>query len=135
MSECPEISLLAAFVESGEAPVDVIQHVSSCDACQEAIESLREEVLSLQIPLSDLWFREHISCPSLELLKEFQAKKCQGAVADYLAFHVEELACSNCQARMEEDSLKKTKEGSAHLQQSRARIGEATSSLLGRIRD
>jgi hypothetical protein len=133
--ECPEISLLASFVESGEASNEIILHLKACDACQESIEALREEVLSLQIPLSDLWFREHISCPNLEVLKDFQTGKCSGAVADYLRFLLEELACLNCQARVEEDALKKSKEGAHSLKSSRARVGEATSNLLDKIRE
>ena len=133
--ECPEITALGAFAETGEATLGMREHIDGCDACQEALESLREEVLSLQIPLSELWFREHVSCPPLAILSQFRAKKLKKLASEYVEFHLEELGCPYCQARLEQETLSRSATGSKSLRQSRDRVTEATSSLLNEIRD
>jgi uncharacterized protein YbaR (Trm112 family) len=132
--ECPEISELAAFAEGGDASDEVRSHVLACDACQEALQSLKEEVLSLQIPLSELWFRDHISCPLTEVLLRYQGGTLEDDARAYVRFHLEELGCPYCQSRLEEGNLSQTEEGRLSMRRSRERVGEATSSLLDHVR-
>lgn len=133
--DCPELNTLAAYVESGVAAGPLLKHVAACDACQEAMETLRDEVLSLQIPLSEIWFREHISCPGIDLLRDYRRGRAGSQEARYLQFHVEELGCAYCQARLEEEDLLESREGAASLRDSRLRTGKAASDLLRGIGD
>jgi hypothetical protein len=128
--ECPEISELAAFAETRQASSQLTQHVQRCDACQEALVSLEEEVLSLQIPLSEIWFRYHVSCPKAETLLAFAQKKLDADAADYVQFHVDELECSFCQGRLGDLEIQATREGQKRVAGSRKKVGEATTSLL-----
>lgn len=131
--DCPEISELATFVESDDATEALRSHMEGCDACQEALKSLQEEILSLQIPLSEIWFRDHISCPHGEILAGFAEKTLEGEVMDYVRFHVEELDCPHCQSRLEEGVLNASEEGRQSMNRSRERVGEATSVLLDEL--
>jgi hypothetical protein len=132
--DCPEMTALAAFAESCEGPAELMAHVRSCDACQEALEALQEEVLSLQIPLGELWFRHHVSCPSAGVLRDFRMGSLDPEAADYVRFHMDELSCHHCQARLGELDLGSSREGRGRVEGSRARVGEATSRLLRDLR-
>lgn len=133
MTECPQISELGAFAEDGSGSDELRAHVTGCEACQESLESLQEEVLSLQIPLSELWFRAHISCPHGAALAGYRDSKLEADALEYVAFHVEELGCPHCQARLEQGALEDSEEGRKAMRQSRARVGEATSILLDEL--
>ena len=132
--ECPEMAELAAFAEAGTIAEESRAHISACDACQDALQMLEEEILSLQIPLSELWFREHVSCPHGSVLGDYRDSKLSAEAADYVRFHVEELACPFCQARLEQSALEDTEEGRASIHSSRQRVGEATSALLDSLK-
>ena len=132
--ECPEISELAVLAESGrDVPAELRAHVDGCDACLEALKSLEEEVLSLQIPLSELWFRDHISCPHGSVLASFRDNKLEPDAFEYVKFHVEELGCPYCQSRLEQGILEDSAEGRASMRLSRDRVGEATTELLDEL--
>jgi hypothetical protein len=132
--DCPEIRELAAFVESQEAPAVLRHHVERCDACQDALKTLEEEVLSLQIPLSEIWFREHISCPHTDVLVDYRHGKLTGDLQEYVKFHVEDLECAWCQGRLGEVEVATTRDGRRGVTRSRKRVGEATSVLLDELR-
>lgn len=131
--DCPEISELAGLAEGGEVAGALKAHVDGCDACQEALKSLQEEVLSLQIPLSEIWFRDHISCPHGSVLGAYRDRKLEPDAQEYVAFHVEELACPYCQSRLEQGILEDSEEGRLSMRRSRQRVGEATSVLLDEL--
>ncbi len=133
MGDCPQISELGAFAEAGSGSDALRSHVSSCDACQESLQSLREEVLSLQIPLSEIWFRDHISCPHGAHLAGYRASTLEADALEYVSFHVEELGCPHCQARLEQGVLEGSEEGRQSVRRSRQRVGEATSVLLNEL--
>ena len=132
--ECPEIRDLAALAEQNEAPAALRAHVQGCDACQEALENLREEVLSLQIPLSEIWFREHISCLHADVLSEYRRGVLPKELQEYVKFHVEDLGCSRCQSRLGEAEANETRESKKAASRSRKRVGEATAVLLDELR-
>jgi len=132
--DCPEISHLAAFVEGVDVPEVLRAHVQGCDACQESIQSLEEEILSLQIPLSEIWFRDHISCPHGDVLIDHEEGRLSNDAREYVSFHLEELACPHCMGRVEEGVLSRSAEGRQSLVRSRERVGEATSVLLDHFR-
>jgi len=131
--DCPAISDLAALAEGGEVAAGLKAHVDDCDACQEALRSLQEEVLSLQIPLSEIWFREHISCPFGSVLADYRDQKLDPDAQEYVTFHVEELSCPHCQSRLEQGILEDSEEGRRSMRRSRERVGEATSVLLDEL--
>lgn len=131
--DCPEISELGAFAEDGSGSDALRTHVTRCDACQESLKSLQEEVLSLQIPLSEIWFRDHISCPHGSVLAGYRDSKLEPDALEYVAFHVEELGCPHCQARLEQGVLEDSEEGRQTMKRSRERVGEATSVLLDEL--
>ena len=131
--DCPEISHLAAFVEGVDVPEVLRAHVQGCDACQESIQSLEEEILSLQIPLSEIWFRDHISCPHGAHLAGYRASTLEADALEYVSFHVEELGCPHCQARLEQGVLEGSEEGRQTMRRSRQRVGEATLVLLNEL--
>lgn len=135
LDDCPEMGQLAAFVEEGKTDAAVLAHVETCDACEEAIEALEEEILSLQIPLSEIWFREHVSCPRKETLDAYEAGKLKGEEQAYVKFHLETLGCPYCQSRLGQASLADTPGGMERARKSRIETTDATSTLLDELRD
>lgn len=132
--ECPDMSTLAAFVEEGKAGEELRGHIEACDACADAISALEEEVSSLQIPLSEIWFREHVSCPHVEVLRAFEAGQLDAARADYVRFHLVDLGCPHCQGRLEAAALRDSEVGRSSVRDSRRKTGQATSVLLDELR-
>lgn len=132
--ECPEIRELAAFVETQTGDPALVKHVTLCDACQDAIKTLEEEVVGLQIPLSEIWFREHISCLHSDLLAEYRKGQVEAALAEYLKFHIEDLGCQFCQARLGEAEVAENRDARRIATRSKKRLGEATSVLLKKLR-
>lgn len=132
--ECPDMSDLASYVEGGKLDPSLHGHVEACDACAEAIRALEEEVASLQIPLSEIWFREHISCPHIETLEAFEAGNIADPEKDYVRFHLLDLGCPHCQGRLEARALRGSEEGRDRVRASRRKTGEATSVLLDELR-
>ncbi len=128
--ECPEISELAAFAETHAGPDALMRHLAGCDACQEALQSLQEEVLSLQIPLSELWFRHHVSCPRAEVLADYAGGRLDAETLDYVKFHIEDLECTHCQGRLGEAEAAASRDVAKKVSRSRKRVGDATSVLL-----
>ena len=49
MKECPEIREIAHQVETGEGSAELVAHLRTCDACQEARASLEDEATSLML--------------------------------------------------------------------------------------
>ncbi len=131
---CPEIRDLAALAEQTEAPAALRAHVQGCDACQEARDNLEDEVTSLQISISELWFREGISCVDGAALKRYAARQLPPDEHEYVAFHLETLECRPCQARLGELESAATSEGRRRITQSRSRVADATTKLLGSLR-
>jgi hypothetical protein len=128
--ECPELRELAAYVETGVAEAGLEEHVRDCEACREAVETLEDEVMSLQISISELWFREHVSCPHRDILGRYARGELDAEAASYVRFHVEDLECAWCQARQAELEAGSTAEGRRRLAASRSRVGEATAVLI-----
>lgn len=133
--ECPEMGELASWVEEHKKPGPIRDHVDGCDACEEAIVALEDEILSLQIPLSEIWFRDHVSCPPRESLLHYAAGGLSGGEETYLRFHVEVLKCPYCVARLGEHDVATSPEASETAKRSRRRTTEATSSLLEELKD
>ena len=134
MKDCPELREIARFVETGEGPRELIDHLKACDACQEARDNLEDEVTSLQISISELWFREGISCIDGAALKRYAARQLPPDEHEYVAFHLETLECRPCQARLGELESAATSEGRRRITQSRTRVADATTKLLGSLR-
>lgn len=128
--ECPEVSELIAYLESGRAEEVLLVHVRGCDACQETLETLEDEIISLQISISELWFRNRVSCPHREVLRQHLDGDLSKDAAAYVRFHVEDLGCEYCQGRLEAEKAGRTPDGRRSLERSRSRLGEATSVLL-----
>ena len=130
MSECPELRDLAHYVETGEADAALVAHLGRCDACQEARESLEDEAMSLQISISELWFREQISCPDGPTLERFSANALDAEEAGYVAFHLATLECATCQARLSEGEVRRSPDLQVRASRSRKKVGEATSQII-----
>lgn len=96
MEECPTVQELAGFVEEGRAPSEVREHIAACEACQNSLQTLGQEIRALQISISDLWFRERISCPGAADLAAYRAGRLSGEERAYIRFHLEELGCPFC---------------------------------------
>ncbi len=134
MRDCPELREIARFVETGEGPKDLVDHLKVCDACQDARDNLEDEVTSLQISISELWFREGVSCVSLEALQKYAARQLPADEQEYVAFHLETLECRTCQARLGAHETAASPEGRRRITQSRSRVADATTRLLGTLR-
>lgn len=134
MSECPEIRELAAWLESGSGPPALVTHVERCDACGETVAGLREEMDSLQIPISELWFREQISCLDDSLLADYAAGRAAADLAAYIACHLETLRCVRCQGRMGAIEAAASAEGQRRSKRSRGRVDKESVKLLGDLR-
>lgn len=134
MKECPELRDLAHHVETGEGDPGLLAHVTSCDACQEAQENLEDEVMSLQISISELWFREQVSCPDEATLQRFRKKALTGEDRIYVVFHLETLECKTCQARLDEVDVKESPEVSRKASRSRGKVVDATTKLIGDLK-
>ena len=134
MKDCPELRDLAHHVETGEGDKSLLAHLEKCDACQEAKANLEDEGMSLQISISELWFREQISCPDAKTLEGFRAKRLGAAERAYVEFHLETLECPTCQARNAEAELSGSPEASKKASRSRKKVADATIKLLGDLR-
>jgi hypothetical protein len=134
MKECPEMRDLAHFVETGEGAPEMIRHLERCDACQEARENFEDEAMSLQISISELWFREQISCPDPGVLQRLQAGTLPAEERAYVDFHLETLACKTCQGRFEEAELSRSVQARGRASRSKKKVADATIKLLGDLR-
>ena len=134
MDDCPPVQELAAQLEQGVAEPELLEHIESCEACQASLTALREEIQSLQISISELWFRERISCPEEKELSDWRSGELDGPMEAYVAFHVEELGCPFCQATVGLEEVRSSDEGRRRVTRSRERVGEATSVLRGSLR-
>lgn len=128
MKECPELKDLAHFVETGEGSADLREHLVRCDACQDARSNLEEEAASLQISISELWFREQVSCPDGPTLEKYRKTRLGAEEQAYVKFHLDRLECPTCQARMGEAELLQAPS------KSRRRVADATTTLLRDLR-
>lgn len=131
MRDCPELRDLAHFVETGVAETGLLAHLDRCDACQEARANLEDEVMSLQISISELWFREQVSCPDPATLKQFRGKALKGLERTYVEFHLAVLECKTCQARIDEADVRESPEALGKAARSRRKLVDATTKLLG----
>jgi hypothetical protein len=134
MKECPELRDLAHHVETGEGDASLLGHLAKCDACQEAKANLEDEGMSLQISISELWFREQISCPEAEVLERFRAKKLPATERAYVEFHLETLDCPTCQARNAEAEQSLSPDARGKASRSRKKVADATIKLLGDLK-
>jgi hypothetical protein len=132
--ECPELKDLAHHVETGDGAADLVSHLKSCDACQEARENLEDEAVSLQISISELWFREQISCPGGAAIEQFAAGTLEADEKAYVAFHLNTLECPTCQARLGESEVVRSPELRGRASRSRRKVDDATSRLLGDLK-
>jgi hypothetical protein len=136
VSECPELKDLARLAETGEGEPTLVGHVQGCDACREALENLEDEVMSLQISISELWFREQISCPEEAELRSYAKGGLDRDYRRYVEFHLKDLDCVRCQSMVAaaEAAADGSEEGRRRITRSRARIDDASVKLLGDLR-
>lgn len=136
MSECPELKDLARLAETGDAEPELSEHVRGCDACREALETLEDEVMSLQISISELWFREQVSCPDEAELKTFAKGGLEREYRRYIEFHLKDLDCVRCQTVVDALAVQAdgSEEGRRRVTRSRSRIEDASVKLLGDLR-
>jgi hypothetical protein len=130
MKDCPEIKDLAHFVETGEGSGDLQAHLGRCDACQEVRANLQDEARSLEISISEIWFREQISCPDAATLEGFRKRTLIKEEQDYVAFHLETLDCPTCQARQSEAELAQSPEGRRRASTSKRKVHDASIKLI-----
>jgi len=62
--------------------------------------------------VGDIWRRHRLSCPTREQLGSHLLGTLPDELANYIAFHVEEIGCRYCQANLED--LKQQQTQSAH---------------------
>ena len=105
MKECPELKDLAHFVETGEGRGGPQGAPRPLRRLPGGRANLEDEAMSLQISISELWFREQISCPDAPTLEGFRKKTLGAEEQAYVEFHLETLECPTCQARMGEAEL------------------------------
>ncbi|HYC76776.1 MAG TPA: hypothetical protein VEI02_04020 [Planctomycetota bacterium] len=134
MKECPEIKDLARFVETGDAEADVAEHARSCEACRAACETLEDEVLSLQISISELWFREEVSCPTEAEVAAYCTGGLDADARKYLEFHLQDLDCARCQGAVGEAENRRNEEGRRRTTRSKARVDDASVKLIGEMK-
>jgi hypothetical protein len=134
MTECPELKDLAHFVETGEGTADLQAHLKRCDACQEAKANLEDEAMSLQISISELWFREQISCPDAPTLERFRKAGLGAEEQAYVEFHLETLECRTCQARMGEAEVTQSVATRGRADRSRRKVHDASIKLMGEMK-
>src|SRR5438105_3369907 len=134
VKECPELKDLAHLVETGEADAGLRAHLAKCDACQEARQSLEEEATSLQISISELWFREQVSCPDASTLEKFRKSRLGAEEQAYVDFHLETLKCPTCQGRMGEAEVAESVEVRSSAARSRKKVADASIKLIGDLK-
>ena len=134
MDDCPTIPELAAYVEGTGAPPEVLSHVPGCSACRASLDTLQGEVQSLQISISELWFRERVSCPRDALLQAYQEGSLGAEERKYVEFHVEDLECPYCQGILGDLQVSGDRVEVKRRSRSREKVGEATTSLLRILR-
>ena len=134
MKECPEIKDLAHFIESGDGSRELAAHLDACDACQDARKSLEDEAMSLQISISELWFREQISCPDSATLERYRKKQLGAEEQAYVSFHLKTLLCRTCEARQGEAEVLESVEARGSAARSRRKVTDASMKLLGEMK-
>jgi hypothetical protein len=133
MKDCPEVKDVAHFVETGEGSGDFHAHLAGCDACQDVRRNLEDEARSLEICISEIWFREQISCPDAATLERFRKRTLIAEERDYVAFHLETLDCPTCQGRQEEAELVQSPEGRRRASTSKQKVHDASIKLMGEM--
>jgi anti-sigma factor RsiW len=134
VTECPEIKDLARFVETGEVEPGLEAHIEACEACKAAVENLEDEVMSLQISISELWFREEISCLDEAKLRTYVTGGLDREARRYVEFHLQDLDCPRCQAVVGAVENEASEEGRRRTTRSKARLDDASVKLLGDLR-
>jgi hypothetical protein len=134
VKDCPEIKDLAHFLESGEGSADLTAHLGRCDACQEARKSLEDEAMSLQISISELWFREQISCPDSATLERYRKRQLGAEEQAYVSFHLKTLLCRTCEARQDEAELLESVEARGGAARSKRKVTDASMKLIGEMK-
>lgn len=134
MRDCPELRDIAHWVETGEGGPELAAHVGRCDACQEARDNFVDEATSLQISISELWFREQISCPAEATLDAYSRMGLEPDERAYVAFHLDMLQCPTCQGRLGESEVSRSDDARGRATRSRKHVADATVKLLGDLK-
>jgi hypothetical protein len=132
--DCPEIKDLAHFLESGEGGPELVAHLAKCDACQDARKSLEDEAMSLQISISELWFREQISCPDAVTLERYRKRQLGAEEQAYVSFHLKTLLCRTCEARQGEAEVLESVEARGSAARSKRKVTDASMKLIGEMK-
>lgn len=131
--DCIDRGTLLSYVEGSLSPEqsDAVQsHVESCDLCGRFHGEVEGEIKSLSMSISLVWTEEGISCPHRDILKAYLAKSLSGGEADYVEFHLTEIACQFCNANLEDIRALDSEEESRYLDSVRERLNQSTSAFL-----
>jgi RNA polymerase sigma-70 factor (ECF subfamily) len=86
-------------------------------------QALEDEEQAPPIRVEDAWRRGRVSCPARHWLARHVAGALEGGQADYVRFHLEEMACEWCQANV--DDLQRLEEA-VDLEPLIERVGQST---------
>lgn len=126
-----------------EAYLDEVLSASEMSAVEAAIRANPELLKQLAAingrrdaglhSVGEIWRRHRLSCPTREQLGSYLLGVLDGEHADYIAFHLQQIACRLCQANLEDLQRQQQESGEA-VQTRRTKYFQSTAGHLRRDR-
>jgi hypothetical protein len=109
---------------------EIEQTLRSDPAVRAALEAIREQEDRGEHSVGAIWKREHLTCPSRDHLGAYLLQAIDDDHADYITFHLQEIACGFCSANLEDLKLKLQKATDTTSKRRRRRIADSTHEIL-----
>lgn len=128
--------LLNAYLDDalGEAETAQIeQALRQSEPLQKQLRSLIHERDRGDHSIGAIWRRHRLSCPSREQLGSYLLQALDGDWQEYIAFHLQTVSCSYCQANLK-DLETRQQEEKPKTQERRKRYFESSAGYLNSAR-
>lgn len=122
---------LIAFLDEQLAPdrsAELERQVRQDDVLRQRLIDARGRSLAGLHTLGAIWRRRRLSCPDRETLTQFLAGKLDAEHANWIRFHLDDIACRICIAQI--DDLRAIRESSESVQTRRTRWYQSSAGHL-----
>lgn len=123
--------LLAAYLDdalSAAETAQVEQVLRQSEPLRKQVAALQQELDRGDHTVGAIWRRERLSCPTREQLGSFLLGVLDPDCQDYVAFHLETVACPFCRANLED--LKSRQAEAPQQQRRQKRYFDTSAGLL-----
>jgi hypothetical protein len=127
---------LSAYMDDALADSDtarIERLLRDSQELRDRLRVVREERDRGEHSLGGIWRRERISCLSREDLNGYLHGLLESGFHEYIEFHLKTIACSTCQANL--DDLREKQEETKSPQRRRRRIFDSSAGLLTNLAD